>query len=174
MYIDPEKYERFNTLWEKYHVIVWMMCLDYAHGKIHYGHDFSQEVAIRLWEHLDELHSNAGTFGELRWVRRVTASTLKLHSHKAKIDLEKLSEELLAEAATANSDDRETLEMLMAYLPERDREMLAMHLDGYDIKSIAECYNTTESGIRQHLYRIKKKLKEINDKINANEKQSKR
>lgn len=159
-------YGRFEALWGKYRKWVWYWCYSYARGDVDIAGDFSQEVAIAIMRNINSLSLDASTREEFVWVRKVTRTTLGRHSRSAKIELTRLTEELERTIAEENNEAVETLNELMVYLPDKDRQFMQMYLDGYSYSDIAAKCEMSYGAVRQNFFRIKKKLKEIKIKIN--------
>ena len=136
------------------------------------GRDLRQEVLTALWEGLENLKSDAGSWQEAAWVRRVMIrigidrdrqrKSLRREGHTVSLDCvpEPRQEENAVEGL---------LEELASYLAPEERQLLEENLAGYSAAELACVHGMSADGIRQRMYRIRKKMRTIYNKLYGRE-----
>ena len=124
--------------------------------------DLLQEVQIELWNRREQLLTIGPAPRQAAWIWRVARSTC--------IDLLRRSPSptpLPDDYDTPAEDTtlHDTLHELIAQLPEPDRTIVTMHLEGYDYTEIGKAVGMTKNNIGVRLMRIKEKLKQKWDTI---------
>ncbi len=119
--------------------------------------DLLQEVTLRLWELREKLLAIEPAPKQAVWLWRVSRSTC--------IDLQRRtpSPTPLPDGYDTPTEDtalHDTLHELIAQLPEPDRTIVTMHLEGYDYTEIGKAVGMTKNNIGVRLMRIKEKLKQ--------------
>ena len=119
--------------------------------------DLLQEVSVRLWELREKLLAIEPAPKQAVWLWRVARSTC--------IDLQRRtpSPAPLPEGYDTPDEDtalHDTLHELIAQLPEPDRTIVTMHLEGYDYTEIGKAVGMTKNNIWVRLMRTKEKLKQ--------------
>ena len=119
--------------------------------------DLLQEVTLRLWELREKLLAIEPAPKQAVWLWRVARSTC--------IDLQRRtpSPAPLPEGYDTPDEDtalHDTLHELIAQLPEPDRTIVTMHLEGYDYTEIGKAVGMTKNNIGVRLMRTKEKLKQ--------------
>ena len=119
--------------------------------------DLLQEVSVRLWELREKLLAIEPAPKQAVWLWRVARSTC--------IDLQRRtpSPAPLPEGYDTPDEDtalHDTLHELIAQLPEPDRTIVTMHLEGYDYTEIGKAVGMTKNNIGVRLMRTKEKLKQ--------------
>lgn len=120
--------------------------------------DLLQEVTIALWGLREKLLDITPPPKQAVWIWRVARSTcVDLQRKRANNDLP-LPEDYDAPAEDTTLHD--TLHELIARLPEPDRTIVTLHLEGYEYKEIGLRTGLTKNNVGIRLMRIKDKLKE--------------
>ena len=120
--------------------------------------DLLQEVTLRLWELREKLLAIEPAPKQAVWLWRVARSTC--------IDLQRKKSNnptLLPDDYDAPAEDtslHDSLHELIAQLPEPDRTIVTMHLEGYDYTEIGKAVGMTKNNIGVRLMRIKERLKQ--------------
>ena len=149
--------ETFSELMLRYRGLLFSVCRRYAHDGMEVD-DLLQESTLALWNLREQLFSITLAPKQAAWIWRVARSTC--------IDLwRKRSNNLtpLPDSYDAPSEDttlHDTLHELIAQLPEPDRTIVTMHLEGYEYKEIGQQVGMTKNNIGVRLMRIKEKLRE--------------
>lgn len=119
--------------------------------------DLLQEVTLRLWELREKLLAIEPAPKQAVWLWRVARSTC--------IDLQRRtpSPTPLPDGYDTPAEDtalHDTLHELIAQLPEPDRTIVTLHLEGYDYTEIGKAVGMTKNNIGVRLMRIKERLKQ--------------
>ena len=136
------------------------------------GRDLRQEVLTALWEGLENLKSDAGSWQEAAWVRRVMIRIgIDRDRHRKSqrhvgytLPLEQVSELCQEEDART-----EVVKEMLAYLDPRERQLVEENLAGYSAAELARMHGVSADGIRQRMYRIRKKMRTIYNKLYGRE-----
>lgn len=123
--------------------------------------DLCQEIIFQAWK------GWPGFRGEAKfstWLYRICLNTLLTYKRQQKpVDyagsLEAHQEMLPAEAG--HGEDSQALYRAIRSLPETERALITMHLDGYGHDEIASLAGITENHVAVKLHRIRAKLKSI-------------
>lgn len=152
--------QQFTTIYQAHYDKVYRLCLGYVNGDQALAKDLSQDVFIKVWEHLDEFkqRSSIGT-----WIYRITVNTCLLFIRKHK----KGSFSLLENTEDNGNDIQEKkdheirLQQMYAciqQLKETERIIILLVLEGLPQKEIAEITGHSHQNIRVLVHRIKEKL----------------
>lgn len=140
----------------RYRGLLFSVCRRHAHGGVEVD-DLLQETLIALWSHREKLFGITSPPQQAVWIWRVARSTC--------IDFQRHSPppQPLPDNYDTPADDHtlhDTLHELIAQLPEPDRTIVTMHLEGYEYKEIGRKVGMTKNNVGIRLVRIKEKLKE--------------
>ncbi len=154
-YYSVKEPETFNGLMLRYRGLIFSVCRRYARRGIE-ADDLLQETMLTLWELRDKMFRITPAPKQAVWIWRVTRSRC--------VDiLRRTSEpEPLPDEYDPPGDDtsqHSTLHELINMLPEPDRTIATMHLEGYDYKEIGRHTGLTKNNIGIRLMRIKDKLR---------------
>ena len=156
-YYSVTQRETFNGLMLRYRGLLFAVCSRYARRGLDVD-DLLQEAMLALWEHREKLFSINPAPRQAAWIWRVARSTC--------VDLHRMRENShlpLPDTYDAPAEDtslHEALHELIAQLPEPDRTIATMHLEGYEYKEIGHQVGMTKNNIGIRLMRIKEKLKQ--------------
>lgn len=164
MSLDPALRARLHQLLTSYGAKV--RALIDAHGIAQYGidpADIEQEVRIRLWKAL-ERDRNAAF--RTSYIQRVVLTTvidaIRAANSRPSEALPDTSDDTAAalveasagpEQSTGGQQDFSRVVACMAELPERRREAVALHLQGFSLREIGEFAGTSEEAARKLLDR---------------------
>jgi RNA polymerase sigma-70 factor (ECF subfamily) len=123
--------------------------------------DLCQEIIYQAWRGWPTFRGDA-KFST--WLYRISLNTLLTYQRKARPvkyqeDLSSLPHAVDAEAGAG--EEARLLYKAIRSLPETERALITMHLDGYGHAEIAAMAGITENHVAVKLHRIKAKLKEI-------------
>ena len=140
----------------RYRGLLFSVCRRYQRDGLT-ADDLLQEVSVRLWELREKLLTIEPAPKQAVWLWRVARNTC--------IDLQRRSPSPtpLPDDYDTPSDDtslHDTLHELIAQLPDPDRTIVTMHLEGYDYKEIGKAVGMTKNNIGVRLMRTKEKLKQ--------------
>ena len=121
--------------------------------------DMLQEILLQAWR---SYPSFRGDSQFSTWLYRVSLNTVLTALRKNKRQPEKTNLETATQLASESSDtsDREWLYRSIRQLPEVDRIIITLHLDGYQNEEIADITGMQKGNVALKLHRIKKKLSE--------------
>jgi RNA polymerase sigma factor (sigma-70 family) len=122
--------------------------------------DLCQEIIYQAWKGWSSFRGEA-KFST--WLYRISLNTLLTYQRKAKPiryqDLESLDYSVYAEVGAG--EEARLLYKAIRSLPETERALISMHLDGYEHAEISSMAGITENHVAVKLHRIKSKLKQI-------------
>ncbi len=145
----------------RYRGLLFSVCRRYSRDGLTVD-DLLQETMLALWDLRHQLFSITLPPKQAAWVWRVARSTcidLQRHTPPPQPVPEGY------DTPVGDSSLHDTLHELIAQLPEPDRTIVTMHLEGYDYKEIGRQVGMTKNNIGVRLMRIKEKLKEQWDTI---------
>jgi len=147
--------ETFHELMLRYRGLLFSVCRRYARDGMEVD-DLLQETMLALWNQREKLFSITLAPKQAGWIWRVARSRcidLQRHTPPPSPVPEGYDE------AAPDTSLHDALHELIALLPEPDRTIVTMHLQGYDYKEIGKKVNMTKNHIGIRLMRIKEKLK---------------
>ncbi len=127
--------------------------------------DLYQEVLYQSWKGKDSFRQDS-KFST--WLYRVCLNTILTHRRKKRIVDFKESIEYFSPTVNHDSVEREqseTLRQAIKLLPEIDRALITLHLDGFENPEISEIMGISVNNTAVKLHRIKEKLSQIVSKI---------
>lgn len=120
--------------------------------------DLLQETMLTLWNLRKQLFSITLTPKQAVWIWRVARSTCIDLQRRRSNNITPLPDDYDTPADDTTLHD--TLHELIDQLPEPDRTIVTMHLEGYEYKEIGHKTGLTKNHIGIRLMRIKDKLKQ--------------
>ena len=146
----------FNTLMLRYRGLLFSVCRRYGRRGLDED-DLLQEVLLVLWQRREQMFSITSAPLQAAWVWRV--------ARNACVDLRRRAPESvpLPVGYDMADDDRAlslSLRELIDLLPEPDRTIITLHLEGYDYREIGRKTGLTKSNVGVRLMRAKDKLKQ--------------
>ena len=140
----------------RYKGLLFAVCRRYAGRGLEFD-DLLQETLLALWERREKLQEITVPPKQAAWIWRVARSRC--------IDLQRgmPEQEQLPDGYDAPAEDvsmHNALYELISLLPEPDRTIVTMHLEGYGYKEIGQCTGLTKNNVGVRLMRIKERLKE--------------
>lgn len=120
--------------------------------------DLLQETMLTLWNLRKQLFGITLAPRQAAWIWRVARSTCIDLQRRRSNNITPLPDDYDTPADDTTLHD--TLHELIAQLPEPDRTIVTMHLEGYEYKEIGQRVGMTKNNVGVRLIRIKEKLKE--------------
>jgi RNA polymerase sigma factor (sigma-70 family) len=155
--------EQYTKILLRHKKLIWRLCRRYAKHDAKRCSDLVQEVSIALWEYYGRLQPDAGTLEETWWVLSVTRLVLR-NMHRHKREEEQPMADWMADTIADNSNnDSDRVQELLAELPEEDRRLIQLRLDGYSGSEIGEIMGLKRDAVYQRIKRIIDKLKQISN-----------
>lgn len=120
--------------------------------------DLVQEIMYQAWKGYAKFE---GRSAFSTWLYRICLNTI--FTQKRKKNIVDYKESLEQYSPTVDESFSGSMEARLLYrairsLPEADRAVISLHLDGYDHADIAEIIGISEGNVRVKLHRIKKQL----------------
>lgn len=140
----------------RYRGLLFSVCRRYSRDGLEVD-DLLQETMLALWNQREKLFSITLAPKQAGWIWRVARSTCIDLRRKRSNNPTPLPDDY--DAPVEDNSLHDTLHELIALLPEPDRTIVTMHLEGYDYKEIGKKVNITKNNVGIRLMRIKEKLK---------------
>lgn len=151
--------ELFNNIYQTHYDKVYRLCKGYFNGHEGLAADATQEIFLKVWQHLD------GFRGESKistWLYRIAVNTCLLQLRKPATTKEIKTEQLpdvVAEEYNPVQDERlKKMYSCIQQLDETGKMIILMVLEGLEYSAIAEVVGSTEETLRVRIHRIKKQL----------------
>ena len=141
----------------RYRGLLFSVCRRYSSAGLEVD-DLLQETTLALWNLREQLFSITLAPRQAAWIWRVARSTCIDLRRKRSNNLTPLPDDYDAPAEDTSLHD--ALHELIAQLPEPDRTIVTMHLEGYEYKEIGRKTGMTKNHVGIRLMRIKEKLRE--------------
>ena len=141
----------------RYRGLLFSVCRRYSSAGLEVD-DLLQETTLALWNLREQLFSITLAPRQAAWIWRVARSTCIDLRRKRSNNLTPLPDDYDAPAEDTTLHD--ALHELIAQLPEPDRTIVTMHLEGYEYKEIGRKVGMTKNNVGIRLVRIKEKLRE--------------
>ena len=164
--MDKKKQQQaeFTAVFKQYEGSVINVCAFFAGDNREDFRDLYQDIASALWE---SWSTYRGKSKHNTWVTGVALNTARryLEHRKRMPEFVELRDTLCYNLADDASDPLyQTLYELIDSLDnDSDREIMYLYLAEKKYSEIARETKTTESAVKQRIYRIKKKLKQLNE-----------
>ena len=149
----------FNTVYQQHYSKVFRLCKGYFNGDEDLAADASQEIFIKVWQHLHSFR-NESSIGT--WIYRISVNTCLLYlrkpSTRKELRIAALPEQQ-AEHYNPQADDQlKKMYACIQQLDEIGKMIILMVLEGIDYKEVAAVAGITEDTLRVKIHRIKKNL----------------
>lgn len=164
--MDKKKQQQveFTAVFKQYEGSVINVCAFFAGDNREDFRDLYQDIASALWE---SWSTYRGKSKHNTWVTGVALNTARkyLEHRKRMPQFVELRDSLCYHLADEATDPLyQTLYELIDSLDnDNDREIMYLYLANKKYSEIARETGTTESAVKQRIYRIKKKLKQLNE-----------
>ena len=141
----------YNTYWSK----VFRVCMGYVNDYA-MAQDLAQETFITVWQQLPKFR-NESSIGT--WIFRIASNTcLRQLEKNQRFQKSELPYDLKAEESTSLEPQLEFLYRCISELPETDRIIISLELEGVKQSEIAKIVGLSEVNIRVKIHRIKANL----------------
>ena len=125
--------------------------------------DLYQEIVLQAWKTFAVFRGDA-KFST--WLYRICLNTIFTIQRKVnRIEYSETSKFEETHFTISVNEEAERLYKAIRTLPETDRAITSLHLDGYDNKEVADIVGVTPNLVAVKLYRIKQQLATILKKI---------
>jgi RNA polymerase sigma-70 factor (ECF subfamily) len=143
--------EIYKTYWQK----IFRLCMGYVND-FDLAQDLAQETFIIVWQQLPKFRnqSNIGT-----WIFRIASNNCLRQIEKEKKTIKvDLTIDIKEENQESIEPQIQLLYDFISQLPETDRIIISLELEGIKQVEIASIVGLSESNIRVKIHRIKEKL----------------
>lgn len=161
---DDGRDQRYAEFLDRFGGHIVNFCNDYS-DSYHEAKDLMQEILAALWIALPQLHADSTARQQNRWLYRVMRSVLLHHLRHWRRNVTLMPATFDNMADDTPDDSAALLEELTLALPENERSLVNDTIAGYTTTEIAERHGTTPGAISTRMYRIKRKLKALYDKL---------
>lgn len=146
--------------------LVWFWCYCKTYGDDFVARDMAQDAWLLVWDHLDRLRPDASPHEVRAWLKALTrtASSRRFrHEHHPVVPL---TRDIEVAEDTRIAEMRETLETLIAYLPDDDRRLMNYLLDGFRLDEIALELDISLDAVHRRYHRAIHRMKKISNQQN--------
>ena len=147
----------FTQIYEQYKEKVFRICLGYTNNTEE-AKDILQETFITVWQHLESFRNeaNVGT-----WIYRIATNkclrSLENTKRRSKLNTATLTDKEFQQE-DKQKNNVQMLRKIISALPELDRIIIGLTLEGIKQEDIAQIVGLTHSNIRVKIHRIKQKI----------------
>ncbi|MBN9294625.1 MAG: RNA polymerase sigma factor [Flavobacteriia bacterium] len=154
---------KFEDIYKAYWQKIFRLCLGYVND-FSSAQDLAQETFITVWQQLPKFRNEAGIG---TWIFRIAVNTCLRQIEKEKRMVKTVLPVHLAEEKQESPEPKvQLLYQYISELPENERIIISLELEGIRQAEIANITGFSESNIRVKIHRIKEKL---NKKFKENE-----
>lgn len=151
---------------KRYGRLVWYWCYLYTRGDDGRARDLTQDVWLLVWDNSGRLRPDA-TAHELRaWLKALVRTASSRQMRRAMLPIVPLTDDIDVADDSSVRQMRDTLEALMAHLPDDDRRLIGLLLDGYRLDEAARQLAITPVAAQQRYHRAVRRMKEISKQYN--------
>jgi RNA polymerase sigma factor (sigma-70 family) len=155
--------DTYSSLLQRHRKMIWRLCWKYTRHDTEHCSDLVQEVSLALWQHFGQLRPGATLLEEEAWVYFRTRTVLhNLCRKPSPAHGRRLTDAMAAQLADTRDEDRELVGELLSMLPDEERRLVQLRLDGYNAREIGEQTGLSCDAVYQRIHRTIKKLKQIN------------
>lgn len=150
----------FLKIMEDHQGIIYKVCKMYRDSRED-QEDLFQEIVLQLWKSYPKFRDESKVS---TWMYRIALNTAIATFRKNKIELdfkESIPKEYHSDYTELSSENEERLFEAIRTLNKAERAMIALYLEDYLYKEIAEITGITENYVGVKISRIKEKLKNI-------------
>lgn len=154
-----QQQEAFTAIYQQQYAKIFRLCKGYFNGDEATAVDATQEVFIKVWQHLERFRNESSIS---TWIYRIAVNTCLLYLRKAATRKE-VKTDLLPDKADEAYDPIKDQRLQKMYhciqqLDETGRLIILLVLDGVEYADIASITGITEDTLRVKIHRIKKTL----------------
>lgn len=145
----------FKDIYEQYWSRVYRLCMGYLNDTAH-AQDVAQETFITVWEKLPQFRGESaiGT-----WIFRIASNQcLRQIARDKRLPRTAMPIDIAEKNETAPEGKIAYLYKAISELPETDRIIISLELEGLPQAEIAAVVGISEGNVRVRIYRIKDKL----------------
>lgn len=156
-----DRHETYTELLRDHSALIWSMCRNTAPGDYERCRDLFQDVSLRLWQHYDELRSDAKPHERKAWVEWQVRHVLNHAGRRERpVPMSDLPEQPDIDALD-KAEIRTLVNDLLTQLNPDERQMLQMRMDGYSAGEIAKEMGLSRDTVYQRMHRTLTKARRI-------------
>ena len=158
-----EEEAEFLALLDSCRGTIFKVCLLYTDRSPEAIKDLFQEIVCNLWAGYGKFNHGCAV---ATWVYKVALNTALMQNRHAlrQPSFVRVDESLYETVAKVGTDEcKSQLYALLELLPEEDKVLMDMYLQGEPQKEIAQQLGISEMAVNKRVSRIKQKLKKMND-----------
>ncbi|MBR1766100.1 MAG: sigma-70 family RNA polymerase sigma factor [Bacteroidales bacterium] len=150
---------QFVQMMERQKTFIWRMCYRACGREKERCKDLVQEVCLALWRGFSNLREKENIKLEKAWVWWHIRTQISHLERERKEDTLPDDYEKADVDALLSEERKEALEEIMTPLGKREREVVAMRMEGYDYQEIGQQMGISAAGAKQTMYRAMEKMK---------------
>lgn len=150
----------FLKIVDEHQGIIYKVCKMYRDSRED-QEDLFQEIVLQLWKSFPKFREESKVS---TWMYRIALNTAIATFRKNKIELElneTLSDNIHTGFSNESSENEERMFEAFRKLNNAERALIALFLEGYAYKEIANLIGITENNVGVKISRVKEKLKNI-------------
>ncbi|MBR0169854.1 MAG: sigma-70 family RNA polymerase sigma factor [Bacteroidales bacterium] len=152
-------HETYTNLLREHTAIIWSMCQDASPNDLEHCRDLFQDVAMRLWMHIEEVRPDAQPHEKKAWVEWQARHVIEHAGRRQRPEPLDVSPDLPDDHT--DEEIRTLVNDLMAQLPSDDRHLLQMRMEGYSADEIATDMGLKRDAVYQRWHRILARLRKV-------------
>ncbi|MCQ2278462.1 MAG: sigma-70 family RNA polymerase sigma factor [Bacteroidales bacterium] len=161
MKIENRSQHPFLTLLDQHHRAIDKLCWAFARGNEMDYEDLRQDAIVNLWVGWKNYKPLCQS---VTWVWRIVLNTC-ISWQRRNRRYQSINSISYADYSDDSTETylHQELSELIALLPEKDQQLLALYMDGWKLQEIAQMLSTTETNIQTRIYRIKKQINRLSN-----------
>jgi RNA polymerase sigma factor (sigma-70 family) len=150
---------QFSTLFQLYYDKVYRLCKGYFNGDGDIASDATQEVFIKVWQHLSTFR---GASAIDTWIYRIASNTCLMHLRKQvtkkEVKVAVLPEVIVENDVKEKEDQLKLMYDCISQLEPPNKLIIMMVLEDVPYKEIALVIGISDENLRVRIHRIKNLL----------------
>lgn len=156
-----DRHETYTELLRDHSALIWSMCRNTAPDDYERCRDLFQDVSLRLWQHYDELRSDAKPHERKAWVEWQVRHVLNHAGRRERpVPMSDLPEQPDIDALD-KAEIRTLVNDLLTQLNPDEQKLLQMRMDGYSAGEIAKEMGLSRDTVYQRMHRTLIKARRI-------------
>ena len=152
------KNELFTQLYDEHYNKVLRLCLGYVGGNNEIAKDLTQEVFIKIWQHLENFKAKSSIS---TWIYRIAVNTCLLYLRDSKSIQPRMALNELDEDKNEVEVRIKKMYDCINKLGAKNKTIILLELESLPQKEIATIMGMTHEAIRVRILRIKKTLSKL-------------
>lgn len=153
-----EKQDKFVDMIKENERLILRVCALYSNAAREELSDLYQDAVCALWESFDSFNNRSKPS---TWIYSVTRFNMMNHVRKKRLYATTLDEATMVSSQEHNDDALTEIRDLLSLLPNEDRDLLVMWMEGFSGPEIAQASGLTYGVAAVRLTRIKIRLRKM-------------